>query len=168
MDILALIISFFSLLVAILSALSAHKSATKSTLLANENTGLAHATLDLNMRRAINDAQSAVSELINRIQLRLINRDKNSTLSPEEEKQIKHDELALKTACQSLLNVYDGLCAQYLDGKIDMVRFKKSFSVEIRNLVERDTFQEYFNPATTSPYKPILRVYEEWFNLERN
>ena len=55
---------------------------------------------------------------------------------------------------------------KYLDEKIDKVRFKKSYHTEIRQLVESEKLQSYFNPVT-SKFKGILKVYDEWNNLEK-
>ncbi len=69
-------------------------------------------------------------------------------------------------AIQAMLNMYDDACTKYLDGKIDKERFKRNFFIEIRNLIERSTLKEHFDP-TTSRYKAILKVYDEWENLEK-
>ncbi|MDR2569884.1 MAG: hypothetical protein LBD23_06250, partial [Oscillospiraceae bacterium] len=38
-------------------------------------------------------------------------------------------------AIETNLNAYDEACAKYKDGKIDQVRFQKTYQAEIRNLV---------------------------------
>lgn len=69
-------------------------------------------------------------------------------------------------AQEDLRNAYEEACSRYLDGKADKVRFKRMYMVEIRNLVEDETQKEYFD-AVKSRYKCILKVYEEWNNLEK-
>lgn len=65
-----------------------------------------------------------------------------------------------------MLNVYDEACAKYLDSKVDKERFKRSYHKSIRNLIESEDFDKYFNTPCSS-YKCILRVYDKWFNLEK-
>ena len=72
---------------------------------------------------------------------------------------------AFNSAIESNLNAYEEACAKYLDNKVDKERFKRNYSVEIRQLVENTNYKKYFD-ATTSPYKCILKVYNEWNNLE--
>ena len=73
---------------------------------------------------------------------------------------------AFRTARELNLNAYEEACAKYIDNKVDKERFKRNYYVEIRRLVEYKGNNEFLNP-TTSPYKCILKVYEEWNNLER-
>ena len=70
---------------------------------------------------------------------------------------------ALKTAQEQNLNAYEEACAKYLDGKVDKERFKKNYSVEIRQLVEK--YSEKY--GATTPYKATIKVYNEWNNLEK-
>ncbi|MBI4834808.1 MAG: hypothetical protein HY811_08335 [Planctomycetes bacterium] len=65
------------------------------------------------------------------------------------------------------LNAYENACAIYIDGKIDKDRFKKTYKTEIRQLVENEGMKRYFEPATTSRFKAILKVYKEWEDLEK-
>lgn len=73
---------------------------------------------------------------------------------------------AFKSARELNMNAYDEACAKYLDNKVDKERFKRNYCVEIRRLVEDNNNSEFFN-STTSPYRCILKVYEEWNNLEK-
>lgn len=70
----------------------------------------------------------------------------------------------MKVAIEQLLNSYEEACAKYIDGKIDKIRFKKTYIGEIRNIVETNDFNEYFKFG--SQYVAIKKVYNEWFNLE--
>lgn len=72
----------------------------------------------------------------------------------------------LSSAMELNLNAYEEACAKYIDGKMDKERFKKNYHVSIRRLVESNEYSSYFNP-TTSSYKAILKVYNEWNNLEK-
>ena len=72
---------------------------------------------------------------------------------------------AFETARELNLNAYDEACSKYLDKKVDRERFKRNYHVEIRQLVENPVNREKFD-GVTSKYKCILKVYEEWNNLE--
>lgn len=71
------------------------------------------------------------------------------------------------SALEDLLNHYERACMLYIDGKIDKERFKKEYSTEIRNLVEKGEYKERYFPPHTSKYKAILKVYDSWENLEK-
>ena len=73
---------------------------------------------------------------------------------------------AFKSARELNMNAYDEACAKYLDNKVNKERFKRNYCIEIRRLVEDKNNSEFFNP-TTSPYRCILKVYNEWNNLEK-
>lgn len=73
----------------------------------------------------------------------------------------------LSAALEDWLNAYDEACAKYLDDKIDKDRFKKMYSVEIRQIVENETTKSYYNSVSTR-YKATLKVYNEWNDLENN
>ncbi len=74
---------------------------------------------------------------------------------------------AFLTAQELNLNAYEEACAKYLDDKVDKERFKKNYYVEIRQIVESSNNREKFNPIT-SKYKCVLKVYNEWYDLEKN
>ena len=88
------------------------------------------------------------------------------TISDEEKETLKIYDKNLDSSIESMLNTYDDACAKYLDKKIDKIRFKKTFHVEIRNLIENTDLKKYFDPVN-SRYKPILKVYNEWENHEQ-
>lgn len=72
---------------------------------------------------------------------------------------------ALNSAIEINLNAYDEACAKYIDNKVDKERFKKNYMTSIRQEVENKINYKRFD-ATTSPYKAILKVYKEWYDLE--
>lgn len=80
--------------------------------------------------------------------------------------QMKEYGNILKMAMENQLNSYEVACAKYLDNKIDKDRFKKIYHLEIRKIVESKSHKDKFD-ATTSSYKAILKVYDEWNNLEK-
>lgn len=72
-----------------------------------------------------------------------------------------------KQAMESNLNAYEEACAKYLDGKVDKERFKKNYHKQIRRLIEdSEPLMKYFDKPS-SAYKCILKVYNEWYNLEQ-
>lgn len=85
----------------------------------------------------------------------------NPTDSDESKKYLLQ---GAKTAIEENLNAYEEACAKYNDGKIDKERFKKMYFTEIRNLVKSNSYASYFGAG--SEYTAILKVYNEWNNLE--
>ncbi|MBD5113556.1 MAG: hypothetical protein HDT42_13645 [Ruminococcaceae bacterium] len=67
---------------------------------------------------------------------------------------------------EEFLNAYEEACQKYLDKKVDKVRFKKSYFTEIQSIVENQDFKSKYDTKST-PYKATVKVYEEWFNLEK-
>lgn len=158
MEIAGLIVAFLSLVVAIVALC---KSAYASRIANN----ISYASVELEMRTAITVSSDRISDLS--IQMRpLVARKSSQGLKPEEEAQLDAYEQSFAAAIQNYLNAYEELCAKYIDCKIDKIRFRKSFAVELRNLVEREALKKYFDTAS-SRYKAILKVYNEWENLEK-
>lgn len=71
-----------------------------------------------------------------------------------------------ESAKEEFLNAYDEACQKYLDKKVDKERFKKSYFVEIQSIVKNDNFKEKYDSQSTD-YKATVKVYNEWFNLEK-
>lgn len=67
---------------------------------------------------------------------------------------------------EEFLNSYDEACQKYLDKKVDKERFRKSYFTEIQSIVENETFKHKYDTQST-PYKATVKVYNEWFNLEK-
>lgn len=67
---------------------------------------------------------------------------------------------------EEFLNAYDEACQKYLDKKVDKERFKKSYFIEIQSIVHNENFKQKYD-TSSSPYKATLKVYKEWFDLER-
>lgn len=103
---------------------------------------------------------SAARKIFQEISLSIMQQEKDAEKKDEIKKGL------LNNAIEELLNAYENGCAKYLDNKVDKDRFKKIYMVEIRNVVEKESFKDKFNP-NTSRYKAILKVYNEWNNLEK-
>ncbi len=164
-DIYPLLISTFSLIVSIISLVFSIKSKREATKLAHENTKLANGMLELEIRSSISDATFRVNEVSMRMNP-LIAKRKARNISKEEDLELEALNKNWKSAIQGMLNTYDEACTKYIDGKIDKERFKKNYHYEIRNLLESEGLKQFFDPHT-SRYKAIIKVYNEWENLER-
>ncbi len=66
---------------------------------------------------------------------------------------------------EDFANVYDEACMKYLDGKIDKDRFKKSYNVEIRRMVEDPAFKKLYDDISTK-FQATVKVYKEWNHSE--
>lgn len=165
MDIIPIVISAVSLLVAVISIIISKKASSKSNEIAKENLNLQNAMVEMNLRQAVENANNKAND-ITMIIAPLIAKKKNNTLSGEEATTLKLYGNNLTAATQTMLNTYENACTKYLDGRIDKVRFKKDFHIEIQNLVKKKELSEYFNTRSSS-YKAILKVYDEWFDLEK-
>ena len=166
LKVIAIVISVFSLIVSIVSVIFARKSSTKANDIASDNLRLQHGLVELELSQAIEGSKAKINEL-GVIMAPFVAKRNKGTLSEEEQETLKIYDKNLNAYIQSLLNTYDAACSKYIDGKLDKVRFKKNYQVEIRNLLENDELKEYFDPIT-SRYKPILVVYNEWENSETN
>jgi len=159
------VIASLSLVVSFGAVLFAKSSSTKANTIAQENLNLQHGMVELEISQSIENAKSNVND-ISIIMVPLVSRERLKTTSSEDDETLELYRKNFNAATQTLINYYDSACSKYIDGKVDKVRFKKSYKNEIRKLVENDDFKEYFNPLTSS-YKPILNVYSEWEDLEK-
>ena len=48
----------------------------------------------------------------------------------------------------------------------DKERFKKSYFTEIQSIVKNESFKQKYDTQST-PYKATVKVYNEWFDLEK-
>jgi len=73
--------------------------------------------------------------------------------------------LSIVAALEDVMNAYEEACGKYNDNKVDKERFKKSYMVEIRNIVEdENTSSKYQMPQ--SKFQATVKVYNEWNNIE--
>ncbi|WP_345856785.1 hypothetical protein [Shewanella algae] len=158
------IIASLSLLVSIGAVFFAKSSSKKANEIAKQNLNLQYGMVELEISQSIENAKSKINE-ISIIMVPLVSKEKIGNIAEEDKGTLELYRKNFNAATQTLINYYDSACSKYADGKVDKVRFKKSYKNEIRKLVENDDLKEYFNPLTSS-YKPILNVYTEWENLE--
>lgn len=158
-------IAIAALVVSILSAFFAWAASSKANKLARENTSIQNGLIELELRQAIEGSKSKIND-VGIIMAPFKAKSNKGTISDEDKETLSIYDKNLDAAIQTMLNTYDDACSKYLDGKVDKVRFRKNYHIEIRNLLERTELKEYFDPLT-SRYKPILKVYDEWNNQER-
>lgn len=101
---------------------------------------------ELSIRGAITSAKNRVANTI-----------QDTTQNPYKDQMVKF-------AIEEFINTYEEACAKYIDKKVDKKRFKKTYSDEIKNLVESKELKNYFQFG--SKYEAIKKVYGEWFKLE--
>lgn len=142
-EIVAVVISVISIIMSIISLIKAWKADK-----------IAQGQIEISIHQLINQTKKDVMDIS------VIVSEKLSANKEEIEEALKQ---ALKTAQEQNLNAYEEACAKYLDGKVDKERFKKNYSVEIRQLVEK--YSEKY--GATTPYKATIKVYNKWNNLEK-
>ncbi|WLZ51986.1 hypothetical protein QPR65_22365 (plasmid) [Enterobacter hormaechei] len=69
---------------------------------------------------------------------------------------------AYRVAQENWLNAYDQACISYLEGKINKATFKRTYHVQIRNVMKEFGSTSFFSPANLSPYQSILKCFDEW------
>lgn len=72
----------------------------------------------------------------------------------------------LKISLQFHLNAYEEACSKYIDKKIDRKRFKKNYYAPICNIVKCGSYDDFLEVKKTN-YHALLKVYNEWINLEK-
>lgn len=139
-DVITIILATVSLIISIISLVKS-----------NQANKVAQGEIEISINQMINQTKKDILD----ITLTIAEASDNKNI-------LNH---ALKLARESNLNAYEEACAKYLDNKVDKERFKRNYSIEIRQLVENENYKRYFD-ANTSPYKCILKVYNDWNNLE--
>ena len=142
-EIVAVVISVISIIVSLISLFKAWKADK-----------IAQGQIEISIHQLISQTKKDFMEMS------IVVSEELSADKKEVKEALKQ---ALRTAQEQNLNAYEEACAKYLDGKVDKERFKKNYSVEIRQLVEQ--YSEKY--GATTPYKATIKVYNEWNNLEK-
>ncbi|MEG8246621.1 hypothetical protein [Pseudomonas paracarnis] len=158
------VIAAISMVVSVGAMYFAKASSKKANSIAQENLNLQNAMVETGISQSIEGAKAKINE-VSLVMVPLVARENADNLSVEDAASLVLFRKIMASAVQSLVNHYDFACSKYIDGKVDKIRFKKSYRTEIRQLVEKEDLKEHFNPVTTT-YKPILMVYKEWEDLE--
>ncbi|MEZ8193184.1 hypothetical protein [Vibrio sp. 1F279] len=156
------IISGISLFVSIGAVVFAKKSSSKANEISTENLKLQSGMVELEVSQSIENSKARVVD-ITTIMAPLASKKEAGTINNEDQLTLDSYVKNFDATVQTLMNTYDVACSKYIDGKVDKTRFKKSYKYEIRNLLEDQSFKEYFDPLT-SRYKSILSVFDEWDN----
>lgn len=179
----ALVVSLLALAVTVIIGLLSHqaqKRTEKSAARANEiaehaNNLAAQANIQSSgdaetaMRSAINAEWQKFNDLKGEMDA-VVDGRPESKWTADEKRKIKSLDNRMRFAIEIVLNSYESACGRYLDpGKCDKVRFKKHFHDDIRKLVKCETalIAEVLKPGPTSNYQAIMKVYDEWHNLEK-
>jgi DNA-binding Xre family transcriptional regulator len=149
-EILSIVISVGALIISIIALIKSISSTS--------------ATIELMMNERITNTKDKVNEVAMQM-APLLSKNKGKRTA-EEESQLEMLCKVYDSAVESNLNAYEEACAKYLDRKVDRKRFKKTYKTEIRQLVEDDSLRDRFEPLT-SKFKAIMRIYDEWENLEK-
>lgn len=150
-------------------ALSLSKKANQSSEDANGIAKEANKTSVANLEFIINETiRGAYKDVMSRndLVMPLLVKKTNGELSHEEKEAFNYYKETVIVANESYINAYEEACAKYLDNKTDKTRFKKNYFISLRQLVEKEEYKPFFD-STTSRYKAILKVYNEWNDLEQ-
>lgn len=146
----------------------ANEKAEESSRKSQEATDLANrinnGQIEISIATLITQTENRVADISIEMGKYIANKE---TLSKSELVELGFYEGAYKQAIQSNLNAYEEACAKYIDKKVDTERFKRMYDRPIRRIVEEDEFKAYFDAVVKSPYKCILKVYDEWYNHEK-
>ena len=158
LEIAKFILSCLTLIVSIIAICISISANSKSKENADENTRIANGKIELQIRNMISDSRRHLTSCIHE----LVALKKNN----ENQELTENVQAIYESAKQDYLNSYEEACSKYLDNKVDKTRFKKTYSIEIRNIVEKEPFKSVFD-SFSSTYTAIKKVYEEWNNLEK-
>jgi hypothetical protein len=151
-SLLAIIISYKTNSKANKIALQNASLAAQNTALAAENTRLSNGNLEIQLRGMISGSNKLLCSVLQSLY------SQETVLKRRKELE----ESIIGIVDQEILNAYEEACMKYLDGKVDKERFKKTYIVEIRNVVKK---YEAKLGASTS-YTAISKVNKEWNDLE--
>jgi len=165
MDIVSNLIAGLSLIVSGVAVLIARKANKNALRLTEENTRLANGNIELEIRNMISESRRYLSE-VSTSYSPILDKFNSGKLPPDEISHKEALERQYSDSKQDYINSYEEACAKYIDAKIDKKRFKKSYQVEIRNIVESPDLKNIFD-SHSSRYRAIKIVYDEWENLEK-
>lgn len=160
--IISVLLSVVAIIISIFTKKQTNELSQKSLDKADIQNLIALGTIEL----AINERISQTRQKISDITINMAPLVSKSTKTEDENKTLEIYVKILNAEIENNINAYEEACMKYLDGKVDTVRFKKTYFTEIQQIVEHEKYKKYFN-TVSSRYKAILKVYQEWFNLEK-
>lgn len=158
LSIITVIVSIIALFISINANKKSDITAKENTKIANENTRIANGTIELQIRKMISESRRHLSSCLH--EYYVVNQNSKST----DDLKTAANQL-YEDAKQDFLNTYEEACSKYLDNKVDQDRFFKTYSREIKNIVEKEPYKPVFD-SFSSVYTAIKKVYEKWYNHE--
>ena len=149
-------------------AKEANTLAEQANAISSNANNISMSAAETALRTLIEQTRDAYNNKVDNMSM-LIAKEENGGLNDTEKRQLEILRQSFMTSVESWVNAYEEACGKYLDGKIDKERFRRHYRVEVRTLVESKEkhLQNFFSPPTTSRFKAILKVYDEWENLEK-
>lgn len=163
-EIVTLVISVCALILSAVAVYKSSKQGDRSNDIGTQSLALSHATIELELRNHVNNAQLRVQDFTAE-HAEFLGRDK-ATLSGPEKKRRETLEKIGESNLEGYLNALDETCQKYLDSKVDRARFKKSFQRDIRQAVHDEVHKDYLM-APGHAFTALMKVYEEWENPEK-
>lgn len=157
-DGIAVLIALVALIVTLIDRKNRKKEIREADRKAERAIKLSEGNIELAIRNSISEGRHRMNTAI---------KDLTNFKNLYPDKDPKTFVKLFYSALEDLLNHYERACMLFLDDKIDKDRFRIEYISEIRNLVEKGEYKERYFPAHTSKYKAILKVYNEWENLEK-
>lgn len=157
-SIVALVTTGINIILYVVLTNKYHSLVEEQNEISKEQNKISQGQAETQMRELIMNAKWELNESSEKLVKAKINTENNTLCNVYQQ--------LFDVAQEDLRNAYEEACSRYLDEKIDKERFKRMYLVEIRNLVENKDQEEYFHPSK-SRYKCILKVYDEWNNLEK-
>lgn len=152
----SLLISGLSFVVSVIALIISYRTSKKSN-------SIAMGEIELSVHEAISNSETRVAKTTADMLPLLYKADK----SDGEKKQLEMYEKICNQAIENNLNSYEQACAKYLDNKIDRERFKREYRTTIRRLIQESPKLEKYFDRNKTHYHAILKVYDEWENLEK-
>lgn len=161
---IALAAAIVSVGASILSFVSSKRSQAIAKGQAEVAMGQAESAIRANIRitrQSVRDLSVRIGEVVSG--------KRPNQLTAEENRRLEPLTLAFREACEDNLNAYEDACGKYLDKKIDVERFKKSYIEEIRGVCQQKNppIADFMLPETTSKFQAIWKVYREWHIHEK-
>ena len=166
---IAAFISLIALFVSVYFSLKAAKSAIDANNHAKVANDVLTGQAENELRHDIKEAKVRFEDICGEIEAVTLGREANN-LTAVENKILEIKFKRMDSILEEYLNAYENACSKYIDKKIDVIRFKKMYVSEVRNLFEppENAFVRLLHPEGTSNYKAIWKVYKEWNDHENN
>lgn len=161
----SIVFSGIAIVISIIALINTTIKSSNANLIAEKANNTSMAEIEMHLYDAISSSSRNVQDITLRI-APVICKDKKDIGEYDKDMALIYKS-TLDAAIEDNINAYEAACQKYIDEKIDKERFKKTYKTDIRNLVQhKDYSDRYFNRNKTV-YHGILKVYDEWENLEQ-